>query len=396
MKFVDTNYIIQELYPLVKAKLDSSAIQSRFLRGISEFFNKKHTQIYDIAPYTNIYFNKEDEARLYKSIDMTQEEILAVIKKCWFWDWDPGYRPKCAKEPYVQMLFCAVRYFIEKKDLVHAEMVTIFICFSGKFYASIYSSMWKYPVNPAVMDYVVNNMLSDKYDLKKEGSIFKAIKKLSNTWLEKYSKDLADKTLSDDEMGKLMQQLRDRVKSFLKNIYGPYLEAAENKYYQNYETDNVESDTFRLTDNDSAKASRATEAAMSIISSQKVSVKYCNNARDQRVSANQIKDILESIILYEKSNLNQVRRVINILICEYLAQSKSKIINSIEFLEYAITPKPNTKDPLLLEMKNIVLNWLDQDETYRRRKRTPATANSYYKAIMSYLAQVIMQGSSNL
>jgi hypothetical protein len=350
MKFVDTNYIIQELYPLVKAKLDSSAIQSRFLRGISEFFNKKHTQIHDIAPYTNIYFNKEDETRLYKSIDMTQEEILAVIKKCWFWDWDPGYRPKCAKEPYVQMLFCAVRYFIEKKDLAHAEMVTI----------------------------------------------FKAIKKLSNTWLEKYSKDLADKTLSDDEMGKLMQQLRDRVKSFLKNIYGPYLEAAENKYYQNYETDNVESDTFRLTDNDSAKASRATEAAMSIISSQKVSVKYCNNARDQRVSANQIKDILESIILYEKSNLNQVRRVINILICEYLAQSKSKIINSIEFLEYAITPKPNTKDPLLLEMKNIVLNWLDQDETYRRRKRTPATANSYYKAIMSYLAQVIMQGSSNL
>ena len=394
MKFVDTNYIIKELYPLVESKLKAPVIAKRFYDNMGVFFNKKHNQINDIAPYTNIYFNKEDEDRLYRSIDLSDIEVEAILKKCFFWNLD--YRPKCSKNPYTQILFCAIRYYLLNKDLKKAETVTVYTCFSGKFYASIYSSMWKYPVNPAIMDYVINNMMTNKFDLKSEGTILKAMQKLAKTWLEKYGKDIMDNKITDDEFCKLIQQLRDRVKSFLKNIYSYYLEAAENKYYQNYETDNVESDDFRLTDNDAAKASRVTEAAVSIMTSQKISMRYCNNARDQRVSANQVKSILENIILQDKENLPQVKRVVNILICEYLAQSKSKSINSPEFFEYAITPKPNTKDKLLIEFKNTITGWLEKDSEYMRRKSTPATANSYYRAIVAYFAQVIMQAARDM
>ena len=49
MKFVDTNYIIKELYPLVASKLNSNMFSKRFYDNMGVFFNKKHNQINDIV-----------------------------------------------------------------------------------------------------------------------------------------------------------------------------------------------------------------------------------------------------------------------------------------------------------------------------------------------------------
>ena len=222
MKFVDSNYILDELYPLVKSKLDNKSIERKFISNIAQFFNAKSTQINDIAPYTNIYFNQSDLDKLLKSIDITEKEVIDILSKCCFWDQD--IRPKCTKEPYVEVLMCAIRYYIISNNIKYTEMITIYLLFSGKFYASIYSNLWRFPVNPSIMDFVINNNLSDKYDLKKEGTVFKAIKKLANTYLDKYSKDIASRDHSDNDFKNNIQQLRDREKSFLGNIFTSYIE----------------------------------------------------------------------------------------------------------------------------------------------------------------------------
>ena len=391
MKFVDSNYILDELYPLVKSKLDNKNIERKFISNIAQFFNAKSTQINDIAPYTNIYFNQSDLDKLLKSIDITEKEVIDILSKCWFWDQD--IRPKCTKEPYVEILICAIRYYIISNNIKYTEMITIYILFSGKFYASIYSSLWRFPVNPSIMDYVINNNLSDKYDLKKEGTVFKAIKKLANTYLDKYSKDIASRDHSDNDFKNNIQQLRDREKSFLGNIFTSYIEAAESKSYLNYETDNLDPDKFRITDNDSAKASRITESAIGILTTQKVSREYCNNAHDSRVKSEQVQSILENIILSDKNNIPQLKRVINIMICDFMSGNPGVPVNSAAFLSYAITAKPNTKNDLVIEMKTTILSWLEQDAVYRKRSATKATAISYYRSIVCYLAQVIMKAA---
>ena len=391
MKFVDSNYILDELYPLVKSKLDNKNIERKFISNIAQFFNAKSTQINDIAPYTNIYFNQSDLDKLLKSIDITEKEVIDILSKCWFWDQD--IRPKCTKEPYVEILMCAIRYYIIANNIKYTEMITIYILFSGKFYASIYSSLWRFPVNPSIMDYVINNNLSDKYDLKKEGTVFKAIKKLANTYLDKYSKDIASRDHSDNDFKNNIQQLRDREKSFLGNIFTSYIEAAESKSYLNYETDNLDPDKFRITDNDSAKASRITESAIGILTTQKVSREYCNNAHDSRVKSEQVQSILENIILSDKNNIPQLKRVINIMICDFMSGNPGVPVNSAAFLSYAITAKPNTKNDLVIEMKTTILSWLEQDAVYRKRSATKATAISYYRSIVCYLAQVIMKAA---
>ena len=391
MKFVDSNYILDELYPLVKSKLDNKSIERKFISNIAQFFNAKSTQINDIAPYTNIYFNQSDLDKLLKSIDITEKEVIDILSKCWFWDQD--IRPKCTKEPYVEILMCAVRYYIISNNIKYTEMITIYLLFSGKFYASIYSSLWRFPVNPSIMDYVINNNLSDKYDLKKEGTVFKAIKKLANTYLDKYSKDIASRDHTDNDSKNNIQQLRDREKSFLGNIFTSYIEAAESKSYLNYETDNLDPDKFRITDNDSAKASRITESAIGILTTQKVSREYCNNAHDSRVKSEQVQSILENIILSDKNNIPQLKRVINIMICDFMSGNPGVPVNSAAFLSYAITAKPNTKNDLVIEMKTTILSWLEQDAVYRKRSATKATAISYYRSIVCYLAQVIMKAA---
>ena len=391
MKFVDSNYILDELYPLVKSKLDNKSIERKFISNIAQFFNAKSTQINDIAPYTNIYFNQSDLDKLFKSIDITEKEVIDILSKCWFWDQD--IRPKCTKEPYVEVLMCAIRYYIISNNIKYTEMITIYLLFSGKFYASIYSSLWRFPANPSIMDYVINNNLSDKYDLKKEGTVFKAIKKLANTYLDKYSKDIASRDHSDNDFKNNIQQLRDREKSFLGNIFTSYIEAAESKSYLNYETDNLDPDMFRITDNDSAKASRITESAIGILTTQKVSREYCNNAHDSRVKSEQVQSILENIILSDKNNIPQLKRVINIMICDFMSGNPGVPVNSAAFLSYAITAKPNTKNDLVIEMKNTILSWLEQDAVYRKRSATKATAISYYRSIVCYLAQVIMKAA---
>lgn len=74
MKVQNTSFILDELYPLVESKLKNTTIKNKFIRNITDFFNRKHSQLYDIAPYTNIYYNKTDLDSLFKSIDITEKK----------------------------------------------------------------------------------------------------------------------------------------------------------------------------------------------------------------------------------------------------------------------------------------------------------------------------------
>lgn len=390
----DTNIITSELYPLVKTALDKNS--KKFLDNIAKFINKRHKELFDIAPYDRIYFNKDDVDDIFRALGFTERDVINIVKKSFFWDM-PGLNPRCLKEPYVLVLLCCIRYYLLKPDRKNAELTTIYLAFSGKIYASLHAYFWKFPPrnSQSVMDYVINNMLSDKFDLKKEGSIFKAVQKLCITWLTTYENDIK-KCDSDDDWKLYLQQLRDRVKSFLKNIADLFFQASEEKLYLNYEVDSLDTDSFRLTDNDAARAARITESTMSILTSQKVDLNICNMCKNENVGSLEIKDIIESI-LSDTNNLQEVRRVVNIIICDYMQSHPNKRIGTTDFISYTLKAKPNTKSEMLLEMKRIILTWLDENSpTYRKRKSRIATANNYYKSILGYFTLIITKVSNNI
>ena len=384
-----TRVIIQNLYPVVEKALtrNSTKLQS----CIAKFINDRHSQLFDIAPYDRIYFNQSDLDDFWLAIGITEDEVRNIIKKCYFYD--IPINPQCVKEPYVMTLMMCIRYYLKHSNTKASELTTVYLAFSGKFYASIHAGVVFPAVSPSkyktVMDFVVNNMLTDKFDLKKEGTVFGAVMSMCKKWLQTYGMKIKA-TPNDEELKTIVQQLRDREKSFLKNIAKLYYEAWENRNYLNYETDSLDEDNFHLADNDAATAARYTENAINYLTSNYVSLDMCDKCQDApTVRANEVRDIMTGI-LSDKNNLPNLRRVINIIICDYLRSNPGGKIGSIDFVSYSLKAKPNTKDPLILEMKSTIISWLDENSpNYRRRRSRRATAASYYRCIFMYIVLTI-------
>lgn len=385
--YSDSNIILDKIYPIVEQSLNKNS--KKLYAAIGRFMSANSSDIYSPAPYNNIYYSKKDIDDLFNSLEISEQQILSILQECFFWKL--AYRPLAIKEPYVVVLVMAIRYYIKHNDDKNALLVAIYLTFSGKFYASIFGHDFKYSVKKEIMDYVINNMLTDKHSLKTEKTMFGAMKMLCETYLNTYKDDYKAAKISDNTIGKkFIQQLRDREKSLIGNIAKLYYEAYENKLYLNFESDNlIEGKEFRLTTSDSLKATAATENTVNYMALNGVSLKICEKCKDENVKATEVKDIMESI-LSDKNNLNELRRVINILVCDFFRNYPGRDINSVEFISYSIKAKPNTKDKYLLEMKETILKWLDENSpNYRKRKNRTATAISYYRSILTYIVLTI-------
>ena len=384
----DSKIVVPKLYNFIKPFITKN--DSKFRANIAKFVNDRHELLFALAPYDRIYFNQTDIDLMFKSLGFTENDVRSIIQDCYFYD--IPINPQCVKEPYILVLMCIIRFYLKTNKPKYAEMTSVYLAFSGKFYASLHGEFWK-AVPPSkyksVMDYVVNNVLSQKFDLKKEGTVYGAVKGICTTWLNTYSKNIKSDTITDDDIKGVVQQLRDREKAFLRKIANAYYEAFENRNYLNYETDNLDDDNFRLTDNDSAKAARLTDNVLDYMVSNYVSIEVANKCKNQDIKATEVKDIMEAV-LGDKQNIPNVRRVINIYICDFLRNYPRGDIGSIEFVAYSAKMKPNSKDQYINDCKNMILQWLDEKSpNYRRRKSRIATQNSYYKAIALYIILTI-------
>ena len=383
-----TSIIVQQIYPLVEAAV--SKRDAKFRDHMAKWFNRNHELVFDIGPYDRIYYTEKDKKDLFDSLGLLEKDILLILQNVFYFN--TPYNPQCAKEPYVIVLICAIRYYLMTNKTRNAELTSIYLCFSGKFYASLHGEFFKkFPPSKyrSVMDYVINNMLSAKYDIKTKGSLFGAIESMCKTWIDTYAERLK-KPFNDDDCGKHIQQLRDRERSFLRNISNLYYEAYENKYYMNYETDSLDEDNFRLTSNDASEAARITENTMNYLLSNRTNIDYCNLCQDSNVKAiDDLQPIIDNL-LSDRNALPELKRVINIIVCDFKRTHPNQKVASVEFLDYTIKPKPNIKDKYLLELKSTIVGWLERySARYKGRARRKETAISYYRSVLLYFTLAI-------
>ena len=275
------------------------------------------------------------------------------------------------------------------KDL---EMAMTYLAFSGKFYPSLHYGSFP-TVQPDqykhVMDYVINNVLSNKYDIKREGSVIGAIRSVCNTWLDSYDKMM--KKYSDEDICYLIQQLHTRIKSFMKNIATEYYKAYEDKdKYLTYDSDNLNDGSYHLADSDSFKAEKVIEKTITYINTTGTNRTLCKHSSDSNIRADEIKSIIDTIMTNSNS-IAEVRELIRLIVVTYFAQSKTKDIKDISFVNFTLAPKPNAKNTDILRQKEIIENWLETSSSaYRKRKTRLATKNSYYKALLTYFTLCVV------
>jgi hypothetical protein len=136
---------------------------------------------------------------------------------------------------------------------------------------------------------------------------------------------------------------------------------------------------------------RAVEKAINTINNTGIDYSICKMSADQNVKPSELRAIIESII-NDRNNLAKVRRLIELLITTYYANStaKNKDVADISFITYSIATKPNARQKEIVEIKNIVQSFLEENSpAYMRRRSRVATKNSYESAIIKYFTFLI-------
>lgn len=383
----NTTAIKSKLYSKISKLMDKNT--AKYKKAVGRMIEKRSKDLYDIAPCSNMFFLDEDRQDFFNSIGITEAEIKAVLSETYFYD-IANFNPRSAKDEFTAMQMCVIRYFFLKNSQKELELSISVLLLSGKFYPSAFSMSFPY-VSPSeyreVMLYAVNNAISNKYDIKSQGSVFMTLRSMGNTWMNTYKSRF--KSFSDEDYVYLVQQLQTRLRSFFKNIAEVYYDCYDNKEYLTFDSDNFEEDSYRLADNDSLKADRVVEKTMNYLNTSKVSIEVCKQASSDLVHIDEVKSIIE-YILTNPDNANEVRELVQLIVSSYFVQSKTKDVRDIDFVTYTITPKPNTKDKNIIRQKEIITKWLQKSpSSFNKRRKRLGTENMYYRAVYVYFALTI-------
>lgn len=387
----NTNVILTKLYPIVADRFKNSNTLTKYKKIISSFIEFRATSLFDNCPCDRMVFSDKDREELFSAMNISSRDVDNIIAQTYYAE-IASFNPAAAKDAFTILQMAIIRYFFLKKDTKNLDISLTYLAFSGKFYPSIHSGSFPYLPARHVMEYVVNNMMSNKYDLVTKGSVLGAVKSVANTWVDTYSDRLKD--FDDEDVVYLIQQLHNRIKSFMKNVATLYYEANEKgDIYLTYDSDNLSEDNYRLADNDSLKMERIIENTMNYINNNTVDYVACKRSSDNNVRTDEVKSIIESIIS-NPDNVDEIREFIRCLVTSYFKDGKEKDVRNMEFISFSISAKPNTKDPLVLRQKEIIVEWLETNSVnYKRRKSRIATQTSYNRCILQYFVLIIHEAN---
>lgn len=387
-----TSIIDKEIYPIVSNALSKSLTKYKAL--MSKFMNTRSNALYDTFPATRCTYGQQDADELYKVFNKTEKELQDIINKTYYAQ-IPSFNPRTAKSPVTVLCITIIKYFLQKKDKTNLQLAIVYMSFSGGFYPSIHYGSYPTAVPDDyrwVCDYVVNNELTNKFDLKRTGSVIGAIQSIGDTWVDAYKDRLTGKT-DDEEYVYVIQQLHMRIKSFIQNTAEIYYKCYQNREYLTYDSDDLSEDNYRITENDSTKIESITNRSMTWITTHDVDYRLCKMCSDSNVKTEEVKSIIESIVK-NTDNLDEVRELVSLIVTNYFKASKTKDVRDIEFISYSIKPKPNTKDKDIIRQCTIIDQFLCENSVaYNRRKSREATKNSYNRAVLSYFVLVINQSN---
>lgn len=388
---IEDQVIVENIYSLVDETMGrkSTALKS----CIERFVHKRQDSLYDYAPVDRIYFKKADVDDFFNSINVKEKEVTSFLPQLYYWK---AEELQACKDEFTLTCLMTLRWLLKNKsnDSKLIELTAMYFAFSGKIYASCHYNLWRnYTPKREVMDYVINYMLTNKFDIVKTKSVWGAMRNLTMTWLERYKDELAD-DVTDERIVYIIHQLHNRVLAFLKNIANAYYDAYENKKYINAESDNYSQDSYRIANNNSTIIASITEKTMIYFANTQINISICYSVSGSGVDPYDVKSIFETI-LSDNKRLDDLRFVINILLTDFCKNNPdAKDITGPKFIAHSISMKPNSKDQNVLELKNIILNWLNTSDRYKHIK-TQATKNNYYKAILSYIAITVNMANKN-
>jgi hypothetical protein len=366
------------IYPLIKTNLGNKNNERTLLTYISRYIDKNHDTLFT-ASLSQLYWNtgKNEDTNILYNLTKTDEKMITKAikdskqtKSSW----------KHYNKPYLWLLVGMIKFFYDAGKTKEMQMVILDLSFA--IYATKFYTYWQYPPNKNIMDYTVNN-LSNRYDLKKLGSIIKVLQKISFNCHDKYADYLKDNNFCDRRIVEYIQNLFTRINNMLQEIAKQYYKNKDSGKYLNYNQDDNSAENFHENDNISYKIENLANKVTNKILTSGMNPQIAEaSAKLAGVSILSIKETVDKVI--EKED-NEIKEFVSLFLQQYLVIDKHPMetISSKNYITYInkIYSKSNTSDKGIIRIKELLDKWLnDNCEKYKRTQRT-ATLIAFRKAI---------------
>lgn len=385
----NTAVIKKLVYPVLEKFLSSPTGKKEFIKMVGDFINKRSDALFSPMPLDRIAYTYSDKAELFEKMHIPEGDVKNAIANTYYAD-IKKHNFAAAQDPCTIVAMCLVRFFFLKNDKKNLDLATTYLAFSGKFYPSIHYKYFHIPPADYVMEYVVNNSINNRFEIAKQGNVFNMIRSRCQIWIDAYKKRFTE--FEDDDIVYLILQLRTRMSNQMQVIAREYYKAYENKDYIVYNSDNVDTDNpneYHIAKSDSFEAEKIIDRAMNLVAASGASYKIARLCANKSVKTDDLRAIVESIY-NDKNNYPDIRDIMSTMVYSWFAYSKSTNILTMDFIVFATSLKPNTKDKNWIRAKQHIERWLDTGSaSYRKRKGRPATRNDYQKALNMYIAMTI-------
>jgi hypothetical protein len=244
------------------------------------FFDKNSDALQTNIVGKQILINQETENNFLDILNITEQEVKDLMKS------SPYFKQFGELQLLDQMSFALPLVILSseyKKNHEDENAKLIYLMAFFKPYASRESQHFRYGVNEDQMRYTVEN-LSERFDLKKLGTVLDVLNKRSLSSYENYIGPVkkSDK-FTDRELHVIYTSgIASNVNSFLANVYNAYKNNAGN--YLSYEAESFEA-TDKDGETDEVTTDIKSDAAVKASLLNKIVMKIAANPVDTKLAA---------------------------------------------------------------------------------------------------------------
>ena len=392
----------------IHEKATDHSIFRKIQKVLAQILDKNSNVLQTNIVGRQLLINQRDEKEFLDILEINPEDVKKLIKASPYFQKFGELRLTDQLSFAIPLLILSIEYKRLKKD---SEAEIMYFTTFLKPYASRVSQHWKMGVNEPQMMYTVES-LSDRFDIKKQGTLFGVLLKASKNSFENYIPELMSRnTVFDSELHIIYNSgVASRVNSFLASIYNVYKGNAGKKL-------DFEDTSYSSTDEDgnSEQVSKEIESIAAIKTSmvRKVVNRLNTDPIDVKMLAIAAqKGFKDPSPLYQntlKTCVSQITdKMYDSLPTFYSAlfgvffdsvnpvtdrKFTAKDVKTVLFIKICdeIFRKPNTKDENILTVKNLVREMLEKcTDVYGRYKTS--SKNKIENALFSYFVLMARKG----
>ena len=376
-----------KLYPIIKTNLDKDNGKAFFIL-CQRLIGENTSGLFTIDMGERVFFSKIIEAEMFKTcgvdIDLVGSYIAATGCN------DAGWFHR--NRPIYTLLFLVQKYFQEKKKIKERDFVLLIM--NVIIYAGRESNFFKFTTSQKyqnVMQYTINN-LSNKFILKRTGSVYQSLVETTAGLIKKYPKLLSSE--SDEDVFKYIMNCVTRVHNLVKNVFAQFKKNYDSNRYINSLKSTDEEDG-RLLDRDNAGSmiEKLSDNTLLSIKSNDVDIRIINIvAKSNQLTVLSMRSAMERIY---KNERDDIKVILKELLSVFLIEEKRSAddICSPSYLNTVLKVYRQTHSlsKSIINIKNTLDKILKKNSDDYVSTTRAATKSNFKKATFMYFSLILQR-----